>query len=169
LHFDLECGNVYLNKVVAYNIREYVPRDIDYEYWHYLNPLEVEHKEIPFDYTAPLETDLSYDIIKNDTFLKQFVFNESGSAIINIHYFPFWNISINNEKVIPTEFDRLQRPIVSLNTPSTLTVQYQQTVVEKTANTITVLVFFSLLMYVMLCDKRFKNILSKYVPLWRKT
>lgn len=71
---------------------------------------------------------------------------------INIHYFPFWTISVDGKPYRPTEFDELGRPVINLGKKSTIQILYKETPIEKLGNFIT-LVTFGILLYSMKSKK----------------
>lgn len=129
----------YIEKVVAYKIPEYLPKTADYQTWR---------TGIDFNYLLPIETrEINYQLIKNLPFEKIIKVN-SGLVIINIHYFPFWRISIDGKIFIPNKFDQFGRPVLSVNKPSIIKIAYRQTLTESMSNLITVLTFICLLVVV---------------------
>lgn len=152
---------IYLHQFVAYNIREYVPHGIDYQYWHYLNPLEVNRQLLDFDYKLPIESKAEYTVVKNNAFEKEVSIYEPTTVVLNIHYFPFWEIQINNTVAIPTEFDRLYRPVIRLTEQSNITIRYKETTVETISNTITLTTFIILMIYTLNSKKIIQSIAYK--------
>ncbi len=73
-------------------------------------------------------------------------------ARINIHYFPFWTILIDNKTYIPTKFDELGRPIIDIKKDSNIQIIYKETPIEKLGNFIT-LITFGILLYSMRSKK----------------
>lgn len=139
----------YLNLAIAYNIREYLPKNIDYEYWHQLNPLEVNKKEIGFDFTSPVETTARHKIEQNDKFYKKISTTENGTFILNVHYFPYWKIYINNNEILPTQFDPLHRPIIKIDKNTIIEIKYQQTPIQILSNIFSIAsaLFLSIFIY----------------------
>jgi len=123
----------YIGQKAAYEIPEYFPRTGDYKTWRMY-----DRSEIGF-YTNTL----SYKI--NTPFYKEITVDQE-QITLPIHYFPFWEISINGKKTIPRYFDTLGRPIFSgLALPSIVEVRYNETPIEKTSNIITVITFITLI------------------------
>ena len=126
----------YIERVAAYKIAEYLPKTADYQTWR---------TGVDFNYLLPIETrETNYQLIKNRPFEKIIQVNP-GFVKINIHYFPFWQISIDGKIIIPDKFDQLGRPILSINKPSLIKISYQQTLIESISNLITILTFITLL------------------------
>ena len=91
--------------------------------------------------------------IQQDTpFFKQAVVN-SKKVIINISYLPYWKITINNKNIIPGKLDYLGRPILDLKEPSVITVKYEQTLIEKLGNIISILIFVGLIIWTKILNK----------------
>ncbi len=61
-----------------------------------------------------------------------------GADTLPITYFPYWYITINNKQFIPTVFDTLGRPIISLNKPVLVTITYRESPIERLGNIVTV-------------------------------
>lgn len=111
----------YIEKQSAYKIAEYLPRTSNFESWKSMKVSDT-------DYLLTINTPFEKEIITQPGLLK-----------LNIHYFPFWRIMINNQSYQPTDFDSLGRPIISLTRRSIINISYQQTVVEKISNLISLL------------------------------
>ncbi len=80
-------------------------------------------------------------------------------GVIDIHYFPFWNIKVDGKTIIPTRFDELGRPILELNQSSTIEVSYRETLIEKIGNFIT-LFTFGILLYIIKSKKLWNKLAS---------
>ncbi len=78
--------------------------------------------------------------------------NPLKKADINIHYFPFWIILVDNKPYVPTKFDELGRPIVNIKKGSNVQIVYRETPIEKLGNFIT-LITFGILLYSMRSKK----------------
>lgn len=130
----------YIGQKAAYEIPEYFPRTGDYKTWRMYDKSETRF------YTNKL----NYKV--NMPFYKEITVDQE-QITIPIHYFPFWEISINGAKIIPVYFDTLGRPIFSgLPLPSIVKVQYNETPIEKAGNGVTILTFIAL---IFLClDKK---------------
>ena len=96
----------------------------------------------------------TFKILKNSHFFKEVQINKPMTIKINIHYFPFWEIQINDKQIKPNLFDQLGRPIIKLSQPSTVRIFYNETGIEKTSN------YISFTVYIFLC------LLIFYKPLW---
>jgi len=111
----------YIEKQAAYKIAEYLPKTANFLAWK---------NGVDFNYLLPIQTsELDYQLIKNNPFEKE-INVRPGVVKINIHYFPFWNISINGKTYQPNKFDLLGRPIININQPSIINISYRQTLVE---------------------------------------
>lgn len=131
----------YLAHEIAYRIPEYLPKSADYEAW--LAARESEGK-------PSMEPVITLDgqfvtVMQDDPFVIEAVTSSRG-FLINKHYMPYWSISINDSEIIPNDFDEFGRPrIISNNAWNAITVRYQQTPIEYTANAL------SLSAYAVLC------------------
>ncbi|OGK38514.1 hypothetical protein A3F03_00625 [Candidatus Roizmanbacteria bacterium RIFCSPHIGHO2_12_FULL_41_11] len=131
-------SDFYLEHVIAYNVREYFPAHGDYQYWHYLNPLEVKAVPLPFDYQLPVQTTSALRVDKNDYFEKAVYIQGKGLVYINVHYAPYWKILVNGQETIPDKFDRLARPMIRTDQSSQIIIRFVQTPLEKISNLLTV-------------------------------
>lgn len=134
----------YLEQKVAYAIAEYLPKTASYTYWR-----SSEKTGLSFDYSLPAEsTPSAIQTLISQPFEKEFFVNPPTTVMLNIHYFPFWKIIVNNVLVRPARFDRLGRPIFTINEPSTIRLVYDETPIEKVADIITILSFIMILVSV---------------------
>ncbi len=123
----------YIGQKAAYEIPEYFPRSGDYATWRLYDKSEVGF------YTNAL----SYKI--NTPFYKEIVVDQN-QITLPIHYFPFWEISINGTKIIPNHFDALGRPVLTgIPAHSTVLVKYNESPIEKAGNGMTILTFIALI------------------------
>lgn len=139
-----------IKTAIAYKIPEYLPLTVDYKEWLQYEPQVdgSEKKHILSDgFIIPLEKGNVINI-KNEAFIKEAKTN-SKKFKVNIHYFPFWQIYINGEKVVPTKFDLLGRPIFSTkNGEKNVKITYQQTTLEMVGNIITILTGVFLIFFI---------------------
>ncbi len=151
----------YMRKTVAYNMAEYLPISVNYSYWRSFDPqlYPGANKKIGVTESSPVESNpqIRYQVLKNNIFFKQVTIKNASTITLNIHYFPFWEIKIDGEKITPDNFDKLGRPILKIYKPSEITIAYKQTLVEVIGNS------FTLITFVILA------ILLFYKPLWKKT
>ncbi len=129
----------YIQIKAAYQIPEYFPQSGSYDEWRKYDQSKVGFPITSVDYTT------------NTPFYKKIAVN-TERVTIPIHYFPFWEISNNGVKIIPTQFDSLGRPILTNLPPhSTIVVRYNETPIEKAGNGITIVVFIIL---IFLCSNK---------------
>jgi len=147
----------YRNRYIAFMMREYLPKDVTYSYWHYLNPLEVKHREMEFDYTLPVDFRKDFAIEKDTPFSKRVIANDEGVLYANVHNFPKWNVYQNGVKLNPNKFDHLARPELQVQKGDVIVIQYKQTPIQKTSNMLTVVGFIGLLYLV----KKQKRLLAR--------
>ena len=117
----------YLTEKAATQIPEYFPKIAKYKSWE--NPPE----------------DLSVE--KNNRYIKKISTVPGGIYLLNISYFPSWQITINRIKYKPKTFDMHARPIINLRRVSDIEIKYQQTTVEQIGNWITLLTIFFIVIY----------------------
>lgn len=121
-------GNSYITDMAAYSIPEYLPRTANYSEWRkfYLSKDVASTK-----YFIQPNDNKSVEITKDNGFIKEAKTN-SGDIRLNIHYFPYWKILINDTPYIPRKFDLLGRPFIKMNSgQKTILVKYEQTQTEK--------------------------------------
>lgn len=143
----------YINRAVAYKVSQFLPSTVDYKKWLLLEPKQNgdEKRDSTLKDNRFIHgLDHGYINIQQDTpFFKQAVVN-SKKIIINISYLPYWKITVNDKRIIPGKLDYLGRPILILKEPSVITVRYDQTLIEKISNIISVLTFFGLIIWIKL-------------------
>ena len=150
----------YISRTVAYNMAEYLPKTANYDYWRSFDSQIHPGKDLLVGVTqnAPIEAQdpATVKILKNDPFSKAIAINKPSTIKLNIPYFPFWEIKIDGKKMIPSKFDSLGRPIISLTRPSTITVIYKETILEIISNIMSLIVLI------------ITGALIFYKPLWNK-
>ncbi|MBI3619809.1 hypothetical protein HY214_01535 [Candidatus Roizmanbacteria bacterium] len=145
--------NDYIETKVAYRIAEYLPKTANYQAWRQFDTV----KKIPFNYRLPVESSPgSYRVIQNEAFKKTVRFNSPAAAFINIHYLPYWHILLDGREIFPQRLDMLGRPMLTITSPATLSLYYQQTPIEQLGNWISLSTLIFLLGLVT------------YRPLWNK-
>lgn len=130
-------SEIFITKMVVYKVAEYLPKTVDYKTWLTYEPV----KGKPWKKDPTLE-DKKFvhlleggrvQILKDGPFEKQ-AETSSGTALINVHYMPYWKITLNQKPFIPKSFDSLGRPLIDLSSPSLITVKFEETSVEKLGN-----------------------------------
>lgn len=122
----------YIDQKAAYEIPEYFPRSGDYQTWRQYDKFA----------TGFYNNSLTY--VFNQSFYKEIKINQN-QIILPIHYFPFWDITIDGKLFIPHSFDKLGRPILSdLSAHSTIIVRYNETPVEKCSDVMTLITLIGL-------------------------
>jgi len=125
----------YIQQRAAYEIPEYFPRSGNYPMWRTYDTSEKGFSTISLLHKV------------NTPFYKEFI-TTAPISILPIHYFPFWDIRIDNIQVIPEKFDSLGRPILSgYLAHSTISVRYNETPIEKIGNGITLVIFIVLVLF----------------------
>jgi len=154
----------YLYRTVAFNISEYLTKKADYSYWKNfdgsINPGKDLTIQVDMKKPVTLLTQSTYSILSNTPFNKEIKTEPDTQFALNIHYTPMWKIKINNMEIVPTIFDLLGRPILSLKQSSIVHFYYEQTSIEKISNLLTIFCF------VFICILFFsKTIWSKLKPI----
>lgn len=155
---NLYLSSDYIYSTIAYKIPEYLPRTASYQYWQKIqkNP----RLALTFNPSKPSLTEETNKnevmTIKNESYNKELNVIKPSSFAINIHYFPYWQFTLDGKKYIPKTFDKLGRPIFKNQLPATITITYRQTLLEKLANMLSLVSLGVLILFVF------------YSPLWKK-
>jgi hypothetical protein len=133
-------SQAYMHNRIAYLVPEYFPKHVDYAYLKKIetNPPE-ELKEHPI---YPIATDKNAitGLISNEAFAKSVSVITNKPVRLNIHYFPYWSIYVNNQPYTPTKFDTLGRPVVDVPSQkvTNITMLYKQTQIQHIGNIISI-------------------------------
>ncbi|QQS44077.1 hypothetical protein IPM65_00525 [Candidatus Roizmanbacteria bacterium] len=134
----------YIFNTSAFKVAEYLPITADYEYWRTLEGKKAET-------TGPiaLQPEQEVQVLRNEPFEKIAVVRSQHDVALNIHYAPYWIISREGKQIIPTTFDKLGRPIIDVSSAEfeTITIRYQETMIEHVANGITAVGGIIILIY----------------------
>jgi hypothetical protein len=143
---------------VAYRVAEYLPVKADYKYWRDIEFNQKEHAKIidqtkDFLYT---QDNLPYKVISSEALDRKAV-TSSQKVVLNVHYLPYWKISVNGKEYLPQTFDILARPVLTFtnSSPKTIRVYYQQTGIERLADILTVIAFIMSLALISPLNKRY--------------
>lgn len=127
-------SKAYFYNHLAYKMPEYIASGANLAYWRNLEPKNEDQTQYAIDPYLPVQSDQKFEVLRNSSLNKKIVFKESGIATLNIHYFPFWHIAINKQRILPVQFDQLHRPIIQIKSNDTMEIQYDQTTAEKIAD-----------------------------------
>ena len=146
-------SSLYINKMVSYKIAEYLPITVNYKKWLELEPTttgkeKIEVNLIDNQFIHSLDKE-KISILYDQPFYKK-ASTSSRKVLINVSYSPYWEITVNNQKIIPKNLDYLGRPILDINSPSIITVKYEQTTIEKVGNFVSIITFIGLILFVKL-------------------
>lgn len=149
LTYDL-LSEQYINTSVVYYVPEYLPITASYKEWIRHQPKKTSYKIDQYLNKGPVVSKDFFPVItvKDSFFYKESKTLLEGTYILNIHYLPYWQIYLNGKPFKPTNLDKLGRPFIKLNTPTTIKIVYQQTPIEKMGNIITLLTIVALLVIV---------------------
>ncbi len=148
----------YVEYLVAYKVAEYLPKNVDYDYFLYLEPKGTgPYRKDPRLGSPVFALDKKpVRTVVDDPFYKE-AETESRSFIVNVQYFPYWELSLNGREVIPDRFDRLGRPLLESDSPNTaVRARYRETPVERLGNLVT-LVAIAALLYIIANRKLWKK------------
>lgn len=153
-------SDIYITKMVVYKVAEYLPKAVNYSTWLTYEPIKGRpwKKDPTLDdgkFIHLLEGG-RVQLLKNGLFEKQ-AETVPGTAVINVHYMPYWKIYINKKEVFPEKFDDMGRPVFNLKSPSLIDVKYEQTPIEKSGNILS-LVTMALLITIVKNRKLWKRI-----------
>lgn len=149
-------SDIYIRKRVVYKVSEYLPKTVNYQEWLNFEPKKERNEKVDSKledgiFIHPLDGKPIF-IIKNETYDK-IAKTESNNLLLNIHYFPFWKVYINNREYMPKRFDLLGRPIIKdYQEKKIIALKFEQTLIERLANWLTILSFVILL--VLLVNRR---------------
>lgn len=150
---------IYIRNSVAYKIAEYLPVSADYNYWRSV-------EDIPETVDAGLPVvqkgNQVVQVNENKAFSKRISVQSSDSyTTLNIHYAPYWHIFTNGTRLIPSQFDKLGRPIISISdkTLDEVIIEYKQTPIEQIANIFSLVSVIALSLYTVF----------QFNPTWKNT
>lgn len=156
---DKYLSTVFIEQQAAYSIAEYLPKTADYNYWRdygtkFSKGLK-EYKPVIAEVKMPENSNIEY----SSPFKKIILIKNQSTIKLNIHYFPFWKIVVNNQTVVPKTFDELGRPTIDLNQKENrILLEYSQTNWEKIANILTIL---TIILIILTLRTNVWNTLSK--------
>lgn len=146
----------YILRKVAFKVSEYLPRTASYSQWKALDtdPLPIKYD---FTYNGVAEATGSGSVGNeaNDGFNKTVTLTKASKVKLNVHYMPYWHVSVNGKEITPSTFDTMGRPVLHAKAGDTIAARYRQTPMEVTGNIISLLAFASI------------AILALYTPLWK--
>ncbi|QQG44565.1 MAG: hypothetical protein HYW86_01455 [Candidatus Roizmanbacteria bacterium] len=126
-------SEIYIQQA-AYNIPEYLPKTASREEWLKFSPEKNNFSSLLNQKFIQANDNQKVTVMKDHDYIKS-AKTSSSNLRLNIHYFPYWKIFINNVSYIPKEFDRLGRPIIkSDKNEKTILLKYEQTPVENLGN-----------------------------------
>jgi len=131
----------YISKKIVYAIPEYLPRTANYDKWMGFGQTN-KATYVPF-----IGENKSLVIVKNLPYEKQGKSVIAQKVTVNIHYFPFWYISVDGKQIIPKMFDSLGRPTLSVSKSAIINVKYKETTTETAGNIVTIITFFVLVLF----------------------
>lgn len=134
-------SKTYITKELAFMMPEYISSNTDYVYWSSFDISQPYHRTNNFDDKLPVQSEQTINVEKNGPFEKIIRTSSPAELVINIQYFPYWRIFVDNKEVKITKFDKLGRPVLKLNKPVRVRVIYSQTPIEQTGNFLTIIGF----------------------------
>jgi len=138
-YIKLYVSDAYLANRAAYDIPEYLPKSANLQSWLALKK-DAQKQNYPIIYDRFESLDGKRVSYINESLFKSTIETNSKNVRINIHYFPFWIISVNEKKLSALSTDSLGRPTIKLDGGlNKVQVLYDQTVIEKIANWLTCL------------------------------
>ncbi|MBP7966801.1 hypothetical protein KAZ66_00875 [Candidatus Woesebacteria bacterium] len=128
----------YIKQDVAYKVPEYIPTHVNYDAW---KKAEKQPSDIRTSDIAVKSKDNTQLEVQNTPFSKIFMAKASKPLVANIHYAPYWKITVDGVSFIPTKFDSFGRPLIDVkaNDFSTIQINYEQTDTEIFANLMTII------------------------------
>lgn len=132
-------SKTYIAEELAYMMPEYISSNTDYSYWSIFDPAQSTRKRIDYDYKLPVQSGQPFIVEKNGYFEKQVRTSDPAELVLNIQYFPYWKVLVDNEEVVVAKFDKLGRPVLRLNKPAQVRISYEQTPIEQTGNMLSII------------------------------
>lgn len=151
-------SDFFTTKRIFYKIPEYLPNNASYKEYLKYEPVPggTEKKQ------PSLERNLVIDIIgagkiikqQNNPYTKTAATNARHYAV-NILYFPYWSIHINDKLIVPTKFDSLGRPVVKTDGKlHNVNIVYEESVIEKAGNLLSLISILLLIGILVFSQKR---------------
>ncbi len=135
-----------VNKL-AFNIPEYLPRSANDRVWNSMGTLANPPRFL--SHYIEVRDKQSQAVLQNDPY-HRIVQTNSKDFYVNIHAAPYWHVYVNDAEQLDTELDPLGRPHIVLNnsegaSPTTIRIDYKQTILEKISNIISLVTLIVLL------------------------
>ncbi len=134
-------SKTYIAEELAYMMPEYISSHTDYNYWSTFDPASSNRRTINYDYELPVQSEQPVIVEKNEYFEKRGRTSGPAELVLNIQYFPYWKVYVDNKEVIINKFDKLGRLVLKLNEPAQVRISYEQTPIEQTGNLLTLIGF----------------------------
>lgn len=134
-------SKTYIAEELAYMMPEYISSNTNYSYWSIFDPAQPTRKKIDYDYKPPVQSTQPISVEKNKPFEKILRTYGPAELALNIQYYPYWKVYLDNKEVIIKKFDKFGRPILRLDKASLVRIAYQQTPIEQTGNVMTLIGF----------------------------
>ena len=150
-YLKIYASSTYIHTQAAFAVKEYLPKTASFPAWQKLaNSTPKKRQQLGLNGLPIMVLDgKKQRIIRNEPYVKEVV-TDSQNSIVNIHYFPHWQLSVNGRQIRPKNFDKLGRPHLRMNgQTNTIKVQYQQTPVEKLGNTLTLITVMGLVLLIL--------------------
>lgn len=137
----------YIETEVAFRIPEYFPKTGSYDAWfaifqnqERIAQLQEETAQRVNGFNRSVEQISPYEI----------KIKQPGTFKINIHDIPNWRITFDNEAIRANQYDDLARPTISISRPGTLRIEYEQSMIQIMATTLTILTAVALLLFALI-------------------
>ena len=132
----------YLKNTVAYRVAEYLPVSVDYKTWR---TLEKNNQKLKVERPIVAMKNQNVLLLQDSPFQKILMVKSKTPLLANIHYAPYWSITVNQEPFIPHKFDALGRPFITVSSEAYdgVVIKYTQTRIELIGNWITMLSLLS--------------------------
>lgn len=134
-------SKTYITKELAFMMPEYISSNTNYSYWSSFDASQPNQMENNFDYNLPAQSAQTISVDENKKFEKRFHTSGPAELSINVQYFPYWKVYVDNKEVAVTKFDMLGRPLLQLDKPANVRVEYEQTFIEQMGNLLTLIGF----------------------------
>jgi len=147
-YYDRYVGDWYIYKDVAYGIPEYLPRTASFVKWMEYGKNKII-KRNPETYISFIATPNELKVDDSNVYKKSAMSIKKQIVTINLHYFPYWTVKINDKRIVPSKFDELGRPMILLEAGDRLSVSFAQTPIEQVGNVVSLIAILICLLVIL--------------------
>jgi len=134
-------SQTYIVNELAYMMPEYISSHTDYNYWSSFDPARPDRMPVNNDSAFPVKSEQPFTVEKNGYFEKRVRTLGPANLAINVQYFPYWKVYVNNKQVELNKLDKSGRQVLQLSKPAEIRIAYEQTPIEQAGNLMTIIGF----------------------------